>query len=154
MIKAAIFDIDGILTDGIIIVNSQGEEFKSILFVDIDAFFELKRKGFKVGFLTGEDTDFCKYIKRRFLPDFLIAGCKNKLTAFKNLSAKYGLSRTNTIFVGDTRKDITLLKYLKYSFAPYNADKEVKAAAKFVLKSRSGEGVIKEAVDFILKKMR
>ncbi|MBN1385107.1 MAG: HAD hydrolase family protein [Elusimicrobia bacterium] len=149
MIKSVIFDIDGVLTDGKILVNSRGEEFKVISFVDIDAFFELKRSGIKVGFISGENTAFCKYVKERFSPDFLISGCKDKLSAFKELSAKYGFGKTDTVFVGDSEKDIPLLKYLKNSFTPRDANKKVRNAAGVVLKSKRGQGVISEVVDYV-----
>ena len=55
MIKAALFDIDGVLTNGTVSINSRGEEFKTMSFDDIDAIFELKRSGIRIGFITGED---------------------------------------------------------------------------------------------------
>ncbi len=68
MIEVALFDIDGVLTDGMVYVDSEGKESKRISFDDIDAVFELKRAGVKVGFVTGEDNGFIKYVKKRFVP--------------------------------------------------------------------------------------
>ena len=59
MIEAVFLDIDGVLTDGAIYVDASGNETKRILFDDIDAVFELKRAGLKIGFITGEETSFC-----------------------------------------------------------------------------------------------
>ena len=62
MIEAVFLDIDGILTDGAVYVDASGNETKRIFFDDIDAIFAMKREGIKIGFITGENNDFCKYI--------------------------------------------------------------------------------------------
>ena len=144
MIDAAFFDIDGVLTDGAVYVDAQGNETKRILFDDIDAIFELKRSGVKIGFITGEDTDFCKYVQRRFEPDFFFAGCKDKLAVFKNLIGEIGLDENRVCYVGDSRKDIELLQFVEYSFVPSDVDLEVQESSKNVLQTPRGKGVIKE----------
>ena len=63
MIKAVFLDIDGVLTDGAVYVDASGVETKKILIDDIDAIFELKRAGIKIGFITGEDNEFCQYVQ-------------------------------------------------------------------------------------------
>ena len=72
MICVVLLDIDGILTDGAVYVDSLGKETKRIQFDDIDAIFKLKRAGIKIGFITGEDNDFCQYVEKRFDPDFFL----------------------------------------------------------------------------------
>ena len=151
MIEVALFDIDGVLTDGMVYVDSEGKESKRISFDDIDAVFELKRAGVKVGFITGEDNGFIKYVKKRFVPDYFVSGCKDKLVYFKDLEEKEGLDKSRTCFVGDSRKDVKLLEYLEYSFVPSDIDNEIKESAKFITKAVRGKGVIKDVARFILK---
>jgi 3-deoxy-D-manno-octulosonate 8-phosphate phosphatase (KDO 8-P phosphatase) len=91
MIDAVFFDIDGVLTDGMVYVDSDGKESKRISFDDIDAVFELKRAGLRVGFITGEDNGFTEYVKKRFVPDYFVSGCKDKLKYFKDIKKKGGL---------------------------------------------------------------
>ena len=151
MIETALFDIDGVLTDGAIYVDASGNESKRILFVDIDALFELKRSQIRIGFITGEDSRFCEYVQNRFKPDVFLAGCKDKLAAFQDLANKGKVTTTTTCYAGDSRKDIELLRYLPISFAPSDAEELVKQAAKIVLHARRGEGVIREVVDHCLE---
>ena len=150
MIEVALFDIDGVLTDGTVWVDSSGNETKRISFDDIDAIFELKRAGVKVGFITGEENGFAEYVKERFSPDFFASGCKDKLSYFKELAEKEGLDKARVCFVGDSGKDVSLLKYLDCSFAPSDVDDDIKGAAKFVANATRGRGVIKEVARFIL----
>ena len=150
MIEAVFLDIDGILTDGAIYVDSSGEESKRILFEDIDAIFELKSAGFKIGFITGEDNAFCDYVYRRFSPDFFIKGCKDKLNGYKKLAKENGWDKNKVCYIGDSAKDIELLEFVGKSFAPSDSSALVKNAAKEVLKTARGKGVIGELVNNIL----
>jgi 3-deoxy-D-manno-octulosonate 8-phosphate phosphatase (KDO 8-P phosphatase) len=150
VIDAVFMDIDGVLTDGAVYVDAHGNETKKILFDDIDAIFELKRSGMKIGFITGEDTEFCKYVQRRFEPDFFFAGCKDKLAVFKNLISETGLDKKRVCYVGDSRKDIELLQFVEYSFVPSDVELKVKESSKNVLQTPRGKGVIKEVAAQIL----
>lgn len=151
MIEAVFLDIDGILTDGAVYVDESGKESKRILFDDIDAVFEFKRAGFKIGFITGEDTPFCDFVRRRFEPDFFVSGCKDKLTAFKTLAEANGLDKEKVCYAGDSKKDIALLKHVAHSFAPEDVHPDVKQSAKTVLTARRGQGVIREMAEHIFK---
>ena len=123
MISEVFLDIDGVLTDGAVYVDASGKETKRILFDDIDAIFKLKRAGIKIGFITGEDNEFCQYVKNRIGPDYFLAGCKDKLAAFKKCSfsagpnrpaPNFGLKHTTTAF----RLDITPEAHSKAVFCP------------------------------------
>lgn len=152
MIDIVFFDIDGVLTDGMVYIDHEGRELKRICFDDIDALFELKRNGIKIGFITGEDNTFCQYVKKRFSPDYFASGCKDKLAYFKEVAEREKIDVLKTCFVGDSGKDASLLQYLEYTFTPFNVDEEIKSAAKFVTNATKGNGVIKEVAKFILNR--
>ena len=80
MIKLLVFDIDGVLTDGSIIIDSNGKEQKKINLKDIDAIFCLKRKGYRLAAITGEDKEIVSYFEKRFPWDYFYRGnkCKKK----------------------------------------------------------------------------
>ncbi|MZH03398.1 MAG: HAD hydrolase family protein [Nitrospinae bacterium] len=152
MIEAVFLDIDGILTDGAVYVDSSGNETKRILFDDIDAVFEMKRAGLKVGFITGEDNSFCEFIQKRFAPEFFVSGCKDKLGALKQILTETGMVKSQVCYAGDSKKDVPLLEFLPLSFVPSDVDNSIKASAKIALKTPRGHGVIKEIAMHILKK--
>ena len=150
MISDVFLDIDGVLTDGAVYVDASGKETKRILFDDIDAIFKMKRAGIKIGFITGEDNDFCEYVKNRFAPDYFLTGCKDKLAAFKKLAEENNLDKNTVCYAGDSERDMELLQYVACSFVPSDVDPEIKSSAKTVLKATRGEGVIKEISNLIL----
>jgi YrbI family 3-deoxy-D-manno-octulosonate 8-phosphate phosphatase len=153
MINTVLFDVDGVLTDGAVYVSADGKETKRILFEDIDAVFALKRAGLKIGFITGEDNEFCDYVNRRFSPEFMVRGCKDKLSGYKRLAEENGLKREEVCYAGDSRKDAELLEFVGQSFAPSDSAVQVKNAANEVLKASRGEGVIRELADKILSQL-
>ena len=150
MSKIVLLDIDGVLTDGTVYIDAGGEESKRIAFDDIDAIFELKRHGVRIGFITGEDNQFTEYVKKRFAPDFFITGCKDKLQAVKRLISKNKLDGSDIWYLGDSKKDVPLLEFLPRSFAPGDADSEAKTTAKTILKANRGQGAVKELARYIL----
>ena len=152
MVSAVFLDIDGILTDGAVYVDASGKEIKRIQFDDIDAIFKLKRAGIKIGFITGEDNEFCQYVKARFAPEFFLVGCKDKLADFKKLAEEHCLEKQTVCYAGDSERDIELLKYVAHSFVPNDVDHRIKKSAKTVLKVARGRGVIKELTSLILEK--
>ena len=150
MIEVVLLDVDGILTDGSVYVDASGAETKKILFDDIDAIFELKRSGIKIGFITGEDNKFCQYVRNRFSPDYFISGCKDKLVACKNLIKEEGFLLDSICYAGDSKKDIGLLNFVPLSFAPADVDSDIQLSAKIILRKGRGHGVIKELAEYIL----
>ena len=152
MIEAVFLDIDGILTDGAVYVDASGNETKRIMFDDIDAVFELTRAGLKIGFITGEDTSFCQFVKKRFVPDFFVSDCQDKLGALKQILTEVNLDKSQVCYAGDAKRDMPLLEFLPLSFAPSDVDDLIKASAKVILKTPRGHGVIKEIATLVLKK--
>ena len=151
MIKLVVLDIDGVITDGKVQIDSKGHERKQIDFKDIDAIFELKRKKYKLGIITGESTPINKYLIRRFKPDFFYFSCKDKVSAIKEIQNKEGYLTGEICFVGDSNYDVYAVKYAGLGVCPYNASEGVKAVADIVLNSNGGDGCIMELVSLLEK---
>ncbi len=149
MIKLVLLDIDGVLTNGRVTVDSHGNEYKTIDFKDIDAVFEMKRRGYKVGLVTGEATPITLFFKERFKPDYFYNGCKNKPEALREILEKSGLTAEETCYVGDAKYDIPVMKLVKLSACPSNAIPAVKELATLQLEARGGEGCIWELLEKI-----
>ncbi len=152
MIKLVLLDIDGVLTNGRVTVDSHGNEYKTIDFKDIDAVFEMKRRGYKVGLVTGEATPITLFFQERFKPDYFYNGCKNKPEALREILIQSGLTAEETCYVGDAKYDIPIMKLVKLSACPSNAIPEVKKLANLQLEARGGEGCIWELLEKITEK--
>ena len=151
MIKVILLDIDGVLTDGKVMIDSDGKENKVIDFKDIDAVFEFKRRGYKVGLLTGEATPITLFFKTRFKPDFFYNECKDKPAAIREILKVTGLTCEEMCFVGDGKYDVPALNMVGLAACPSNAIPEVKELAKLHLKTRGGDGCVWELLEWILR---
>lgn len=149
MIKLIIFDIDGVITDGKIRINHEGEEFKLIDFKDIDAIFELKRRGYKIGFITGEDTKIVDYFKNKFTCEHFYSGCKDKLAKIKEIQDKEGISKEEICYAGDSKHDLRCIEYCGLGVCPNDAVIEAKRVSNYVLNKNGGYGAIDELVNLL-----
>ena len=149
MIKALLLDIDGVLTDGKLTFDAQGNETKTIDFRDLEAAWDFKRMGVKLALITGEGTPIVEIFRKRFAPDHLYKGCKEKVAAVKEILEKENLTLEDILYVGDGKYDIPVMEFVKYSACPANAISDVKAKAKIHLNARGGDGCIRELLDLL-----
>lgn len=149
MIELMIFDIDGVLTDGSILVNSQGQEQKRVNIKDIDAVFELKRRGYRLAAVTGEQTEIVDYFRGRLPWDQFLVGCKKKLEAVRQLAQDFGLSMEQVAYIGDGKYDLEVLPHVGLSVCPADAIREARLQADVVLSRAGGDGCIWELLSIM-----
>ena len=149
MIELVIFDIDGVLTDGSILVDSQGREQKRVSIKDIDAIFELKRRGYRLAAVTGEKTEIVDYFQNRFPWDRFYRGCKRKLETIRELVRELGLSMEQTAYIGDGKYDLEVLPHVGLSACPADAIREARLTADVVLQKPGGEGCVWELLSIL-----
>lgn len=146
MIKLVIFDIDGVITDGTVIIDEQGKEQKKINLKDIDAVYELHRRGFQLAAITGEDTEITAYFEKRFPWDFFYKGVKQKIEKIKELQTQGNFLSEEICYVGDGKYDIEPLAYTGFGICPADAIDNAKAASKIILQGNSGAGCLWELI--------
>ena len=151
MIKVVLLDIDGVLTDGKVTVDADGNETKTIDFKDLDAVCEMKQQGLIVGLLTGENTPITDLFRKRFKPHFFYNGCKDKPAALKEVLEKTGTRTDEVCYAGDGKHDIPIMKIVKFAACPANSISEVKRLANILLKRHGGDGCVWELMEWVSK---
>lgn len=149
MIKLVICDIDGVLTDGNILVNSLGQEQKRVNIKDIDAIFELKRRGYLLAAITGENTEITGYFEKRFPWDRFYTGCKQKLKTIEMLTGELDCAMDQVAYIGDGKYDMDVLPHVGLSICPADAIQEVQLCADVVLHRSGGQGCVWEMLDIL-----
>ena len=149
-IRWAIFDVDGVLTDGRIYISERGEEFKAFSTLDGHGLKLLAQAGITPAVITGRDSQAV----RRRVADLGIAhavyGAGDKLAAAAQLMTQLGLSWDTLAAMGDDWPDLPLLTRATFACAPANAHPEVKAVAHHVTQARGGFGAARECCDLLL----
>lgn len=151
MIELVVFDIDGVITDGSVIIDSEGHEQKQINLKDIDAIFELHRKGYKLAAITGEDTEIVDYFEKRFPWEYFYRGNKTKKETMQLIETGTGVSREHICYIGDGKYDVEPLTYAGLGLCPANAIDKAKNAADIILQNDGGKGCIWEMISILEK---
>jgi 3-deoxy-D-manno-octulosonate 8-phosphate phosphatase (KDO 8-P phosphatase) len=149
-IRAAIFDVDGVLTDGTLYISEAGETLKAFHALDGHGLKLLAQAGITPIVITGRDSPAV----RRRLKDLgvteAVFGAHDKLAAAQPLLAKLGLDWPQLAVMGDDWPDLPLLARAGLAIAPANAHAEVRAIAHHVSALQGGHGAAREACDLLL----
>ena len=148
--KAAIFDVDGVLTDGRIYIGEQGETVKAFSTLDGHGLKLLQQGGIEPVIITGRDSPA---VRRRVADLGLVHavyGASEKLAAATALLAALGLEWAEVAAMGDDWPDLPLLARAGFACAPANAHAEAKALAHHVTTASGGHGAARECCDLLL----
>ena len=149
-LRAAIFDVDGVLTDGRLLIGEQGESLKTFNVLDGHGLKLLAQGGIAPIVITGRDSPAV----RRRVADLGIAravyGAQDKLAAAEAQLADLGLAWAEVAAIGDDWPDLPLLAHAAFAAAPANAHAEVRAMVDHVTAARGGEGAAREFCDLLL----
>jgi len=150
-IRLLILDVDGVLTDGSIILDNEGNEFKAFHVRDGHGIKMLIRAGINVAIITGR---YSKVVERRAHElgiTEIYQKSYDKRVAYRQLVEKYSVDEKEVAYIGDDIVDIPLLKRSGFPVVVADADDEVKAVAAMITKNRGGKGAVREICDFLLK---
>jgi YrbI family 3-deoxy-D-manno-octulosonate 8-phosphate phosphatase len=145
-VRLVVLDVDGVLTDGTVLLMPDGDEVRTIHFHDLDAVAGLRRRGVAVAVLSGEDTAGVKRVAERFGIDEAVWGAKDKLPALLDLTDRLGIVIDETCYVGDADRDAPVLQAVGVGFAPSDGTLSARAAADHVLAAPGGRGAVAEAI--------
>lgn len=149
-LKAAIFDVDGVLTDGRIYIGEQGESFKAFSTLDGHGLKLLAQAGITPIIITGRDSPA---VRRRVADlglQHAVYGAKDKLAAAEALLSQLGLPWSEVATMGDDWPDLPLMTRAAFACAPPQAHAEVRAVAQHVTLAAAGHGAAREFCDILL----
>ncbi|MCR5866129.1 MAG: KdsC family phosphatase [Aquincola tertiaricarbonis] len=148
--KAAVFDVDGVLTDGRLYIAESGEQFKAFHSLDGHGLKLLAQAGIVPIICTGRDSPAV----RRRVADLGLQhahyGVKDKLAVVQSAIDALGVAWADLAVIGDDWPDLPLLVRAGLACAPANAHAEVKAVAHHVSGLQGGEGAARELCDLLL----
>ena len=148
--KCAIFDVDGVLTDGRLYIGEHGETVKAFSTLDGHGLKLLVRGGITPLVVTGRDSPAV----RRRVADLGLAhavyGAQDKLAAAQSQLTALGVDWADTAAIGDDWPDLPLLLRAGFACASANAHAEVRAVADHVTSQPGGHGAAREFCDLLL----
>jgi 3-deoxy-D-manno-octulosonate 8-phosphate phosphatase (KDO 8-P phosphatase) len=150
-IKMLILDVDGVLTDGGIILAQDGSEMKRFNSQDGHGIKLWQRAGLETAIISGRVTNVTAKRAEQLEIKYVMQGCKKKLPAYESLLEKVGLRAAETAYIGDDTIDIPLVRRAGFGVAVANAVDELKRYADYTTTRSGGSGAVREVIELLLK---
>lgn len=149
-IKLFVMDVDGILSDGRIIYDSQGSETKAFFVQDGVGLKGLKDFGIQLAIITGRSSPMVERRASELGIDHVIQGRDDKFTQLSRLAQSLGLGLDECAYMGDDLPDLKAIKEAGVGISVPNGCKEAKTAADIVTQKAGGQGAVREACELLL----
>jgi 3-deoxy-D-manno-octulosonate 8-phosphate phosphatase (KDO 8-P phosphatase) len=149
-IKMLVLDVDGVMTDGSIIMDSDGREMKNFNVRDGHGLVMIQRHGIQVAILTGRTSTVVDHRARDLKITEVYQGALNKKEIFAQILKKNNLTPETIAYMGDDIVDISVLKLVGFSVAVADALDLVKKTVDYVTVNRGGQGAVREICEMLL----
>ena len=150
-VKAFVFDVDGVFTDGRIMVTADNQFVRTYDSKDGFAMKALVKKGYKVAVISGGRGDSLAFRFNMLGVSDLYLDNFQKLDALKDFMAKYGLEPDEVIFMGDDIPDMEPMLYVGIPVCPADAAHDVKRISRYVSGYKGGEGCVRDIVEQVMR---
>jgi len=149
-LRLVLFDVDGVLTDGRLFMDNDGQEYKAFNSRDGHGIKMLAQSGVEVGVITGRTSRVVEHRTRELGIRHVHQGCIDKLAVYLDLTRRLGLEPSQTAFVGDDVVDLPILLRAGFAVAVRDAHPLVKQHAHWVTPSPGGRGAARELCELIM----
>jgi 3-deoxy-D-manno-octulosonate 8-phosphate phosphatase (KDO 8-P phosphatase) len=149
-VKLLLFDVDGVLTDGRLIIGDDGQEYKAFNSRDGHGIKMLQRNGVAAGIITGRTSEVVRHRVHDLGIRYVHQGCQEKHPVYRRLIGELGLQPEQTAYVGDDVVDLPIMLEVGLAIAVQNAHPLVRQYAHWVTPSIGGYGAAREACEMIL----
>jgi len=150
-IKLLILDVDGVMTDGRIIIDEKGKEYRSFNVKDGFGIVAMIKSGLKVAIITSKESKVTEKRAKKLNIELIYQGTLNKKKAYDDIKDRLALRDEDICYIGDDMVDIPPMEKAGLKVAVADAADDVKKIADYITKKDGGKGAIREIAEMILK---
>ncbi len=150
-IAILVMDVDGVLTDGTIIVNGDGSETKHFSVLDGHGIRLWRRAGLQTALISGRMSAPTQQRAEQLDIEHVFQDCHFKLPALEELLGKLNLGFDQVAYIGDDLPDLPVIRHVGFGIATANGIDIVKRYADYTTERSGGHGAVREVIEFILK---
>jgi 3-deoxy-D-manno-octulosonate 8-phosphate phosphatase (KDO 8-P phosphatase) len=150
-IRLLLLDVDGVLTDGTILMHHDGGESKAFHIRDGAAIVWAQRAGLKVGLLSGRASDATGQRAAQLGIPLVVQGAADKLAAYEQILRDAALADEDVAYMGDDLQDLPVLRRVGFAAAPADASADVRARVHWVSALPGGRGAVRELIEHVLQ---
>jgi 3-deoxy-D-manno-octulosonate 8-phosphate phosphatase (KDO 8-P phosphatase) len=150
-IKLLLLDVDGVLTDGRILLDNQGNELKAFHVRDGHGIKMAQKAGIIVGIITGRISEVVNIRARELGIKEVHQGAHEKILVYDSILGRYGFRDEEVAYMGDDVVDVDIFKRTGLAVTVDDADPSVKPYVDMITKTAGGKGAVREFINLILK---
>jgi len=149
-IKLAVFDVDGVFTDGSVYLDEQGRELLKFSRIDGKGIELLKKAGIAVAIITSEDTKIVEKRMKKLKIDYVYIGIKDKMGVYESLKKMLSLKDDEIAYCGDDVNDLSVIEKAGFTACPNNAVTIIKYKCHYISPYKGGSGFVREICDMLI----
>ncbi|GAA4272085.1 HAD-IIIA family hydrolase [Aquimarina gracilis] len=150
-ITTFIFDVDGVLTDGTVIINTEGELLRTMSIKDGYALKTAVQQGYNVCIISGgKNEGVRKRLKGLGITDIYL-GAHHKVEQLDEYLDIYNIKSENVLYMGDDIPDMPVMQMVGLPTCPQDAVAEIKEISKYVSFKKGGKGCVRDVIEQVLK---
>lgn len=150
-VKAFVFDVDGVFTDGTVYLDPGGEMVRSMNIKDGYAVQYCIKKGYPVGIISGGNSESVRERFRRLGITDIYLKSNNKMDDFKDFMFKYSLMAEQILYMGDDIPDHQIMSRVGVPTCPADAVQEIKMLSTYISDKNGGQGCVRDVVEQVMK---
>ena len=150
-VRLAVFDVDGVMTDGTLYIGPQGEALKAFNILDGHGVKMLQSAGVATAIISGRSSEAVTKRAGELGIRHVVQGAEDKVREFEKVRASLGLEASACAFVGDDLPDLPVMRLCGLAVAVANAVEPVKSAAHYVTRAHGGRGAVREFCELVLR---
>lgn len=150
-VKAFAFDVDGVFTDGKVMLHPGGEFIRMMNIKDGFAVQHAVKMGYPIAVITGGNS---KMVRKRFVAlgvKDIYMKCSSKMAAFNTFLSKHKLDRENILYMGDDLPDYEIMKIAGFPACPCDAAPEILELSYYISGKKGGEGCVRDVIEQVLR---
>jgi 3-deoxy-D-manno-octulosonate 8-phosphate phosphatase (KDO 8-P phosphatase) len=150
-VRLLAMDVDGVLTDGRIFLDHQGQEWKSFHVHDGQGITLARRAGLPIAWISGRASTAVEHRAAELQVSWVYQRVTDKVQVLRELLQRTGLEAQAVAYIGDDIGDIPVMRRVGLPIAVANALPEVRACAMWVTQRAGGQGAVREVIDLMLR---
>ncbi len=150
-IDTFIFDVDGVLTNGMVQVHSNGDLVRQMNIKDGYALKTAVDAGYRVCIISGGSSEGVRLRLQGLGITDIYLGAHDKIIQYEELLEKYNLNPENVLYMGDDVPDYPVMEKVGFACAPNDAAPEIKEVSKYISPKKGGEGCVRDVIEQIMR---
>lgn len=150
-ISAFMLDVDGVLSDGMVLTLPDGEQVRRMNIKDGYALQHAIKKGYHISIISGGTSESVRKRLNTLGITEVNLGCKNKIAVFEKLKEQFSLRTEQILYMGDDIPDYQVMQKVGFAACPKDAAAEIKEISDYISPKKGGEGCVRDVLEQVLR---